>query len=245
MAQIAGVYRMRSQSYLLCAALFVAHLASGAPALAQAAPDAAVPMVFVTGEGVVNMAPDMAMITVGVVNRAETAKEAMAATNAAMTTLTETLKAAGIAARDLQTAGLSLHRGADDGYSSSKAETGFTARNELAVTVRALADLGRILDAAVADGANTLRGVQFGVADPAPLLDEARKRAVADARHRAEVMTTAAGLRLGQITQMADTPSGASLPGPMFARALMDSVPVEAGELAFSAAVSIQWQILQ
>jgi hypothetical protein len=129
--------------------------------------------------------------------------------------------------------------------SLSKANEGYTASNTLSVRVRDLPSLGALLDAAVSDGANTLNGVNFAVTDPAPLLDEARKRAVADARHRAEVFAQAAGSTLGPITTI--TEGAGQSPAPQFgyARAAMAAPPVEAGEISLSAAVTITWQLAQ
>lgn len=201
--------------------------------------------ITVTGEGVVMAAPDMATISLGVTSNADTAKEAMDQNSAELAKVLENLKAAGIAGRDLQTSGLSLQPEWTGNSSGGNTIKGYTARNQLTVTVRALDSLGAVLDAAVKDGANTLDNVIFGVADPAPLLDEARLRAVADARHRAEVMVGDAGVRLGQITAMSETSGYSPAPRGAMMRASMDSVPVEGGELSFSVNVNISWQLSQ
>ena len=225
--------------------LALAPLGVFAPAVAQntAAPAAAT--ITVTGEGVVLAAPDMATISLGVTSTAKTAKAAMDENSTALGTVLEALKAAGIEARDLQTSGLSLQPNWTNSSSGQNTIDGYAARNQLTVTVRALPTLGTVLDAAVKDGANTLDNVSFGVADPAPLLDEARLRAVADARHRAEVVTGAAGVRLGQITTMTEFGGAAGPRGGAMLRASMESVPVEGGEVSFAVNVSISWQVLQ
>lgn len=210
------------------------------------APTVAAPLaqISVTGVGEVFAAPDMATISLGVTSTAATAKEAMDQTSAALAQVLENLKAAGVAAADLQTSGLSLQPEWTNSSTGQNTIQGYTARNQLTVIVRALDSLGNVLDAAVKDGANTLNNVAFGVADPAPLLDEARLRAVADARHRAEVVTGAAGVRMGQITAMSEQASYEPR-GGMMMRASMDSVPVEGGEVSFSVSVNISWQVLQ
>ena len=240
---------MRAYNSMIFAALIglapyagIAEVTVAGNAQLSAAPVAG--QISVTGVGEVMAAPDMATISIGVTNTAPTAKEAMDQTSASLAAVLANLKAAGIEARDLQTSGLSLQpewTNSDTGQNTIQA---YTARNQVTVIVRALAGLGAVLDAAVKDGANTLHGVTFGVADPAPLLDEARLRAVADARHRAEVLTGAAGMRLGQIASMSEGFAPAPQGGVMF-RAAMDSVPVEAGELSFSVNVSMVWQVVQ
>ncbi len=100
----------------------------------------------------------------------------------------------------------------------------------------------------VTDGANTLNGVAFGLQDPDPALDAARKDAVADARRKAELYAAAAGVKLGAIQSIGEQ-SGYAPPMPMalaeasFAKDA--SVPVAAGEVGVSASVSIVWLLAE
>lgn len=236
---------MRACYSLIFAALLAA-VTLYSPARAQTAPGMMSPTITVTGEGTVETAPDMATISLGVTSTARTAALAMAENAAQLSAVLENLKAAGIEARDLQTSGLSLGPNWSNSSGGSSRIDGYTASNQLSVRVRDLAKLGAILDAAVKDGANTLNNVQFGVADPAPMLDEARKRAVANARHRAELLTGAAGVALGPIASI--TESGSYNPQPQFqnyARATMEAVPMAEGELSLGASVTVVWILTQ
>ncbi|MGL4320257.1 MAG: SIMPL domain-containing protein [Paracoccaceae bacterium] len=200
--------------------------------------------ITVTGEGVVATAPDQATISLGVTTNADTAVAALAANSEAMAKVTEQLKAAGVAPADLQTSNLSLNPNWTGYDSSSSPEiAGYSATNMLTVRVRDLEALGAILDAAVSDGANTMNGVTFGLAEPNPVMHEARARAVADATSRATVLATAAGASLGQIVSIIE---GGTFPGPapMF-RAQDASVPVENGELAMTASVTVTFEIAE
>jgi uncharacterized protein len=119
------------------------------------------------------------------------------------------------------------------------------ASNILTIRLRQLDGLGAVLDAAVADGANTLNGLTFGLADPKPALDEARKEAVADARARAELLAAAAGVKLGRVISISEgvVPTD---PAPMFrAEASAAPVPVAGGEVGLSASVTIFYQIVE
>jgi uncharacterized protein len=200
--------------------------------------------ITVTGEGIVETAPDQATISLGVTTTADTAVAALAANSEAMAGMTEQLKAAGVAAADLQTSNLSLNPNWSSYGSSSATEIdGYSATNMLSVRVRDLAALGSILDAAVSDGANTMNGITFGLSEPNPVMNEARTRAVADATSRATVLATAAGASLGQILTITE---GGTYPGPapMF-RAQDSSVPVETGELAMTASVTVTFAIAE
>jgi len=162
-----------------------------------------------------------------------------------MQAVIDRLKAAGIEDRDLQTTGLSVNPNwsSYDSSSSGSQITGFTASNMLTVDVRALAGLGQVLDAAVADGANTLNGLTFGLTDPRPVLDEARKSAVLDARAKAELIAAAAGVALGPVLSITEG-GGYGAPVPMYkAESAMAAVPVQQGEVSLSASVTIVYAL--
>jgi uncharacterized protein len=204
-------------------------------------------MITVTGEGRVDAAPDMATISLGVTTQDKTAALALSANSVEMAKIVDRLRAAGIEDRDLQTSGLSLSPDFDYSKFSGRGEIiGYVVSNMLTVRVRALDKLGTLLDAAVADGANALNGVSFGLTNPDPVMTEARKRAVAEARARAELLTGAAGVELGRIVSMSES-SAQIGPAPMFRAeaSVADAmpVPVQAGELSTSAYVTITWEI--
>jgi uncharacterized protein YggE len=200
--------------------------------------------VTVGGTGVVAAAPDMAEITTGVVTQAPTAAQALAANSQAMERLLQALGALGIAARDIQTANISvspLRRQGRDGQSPEI--TGYEVANQVRVKVRDLARLGRVLDQQVGQGANLVYGVQFGHQEPAPLQDEARRRAMADARRKAELYATAAALKVGRVVAVQE--AGAASPRPEMAprMAMSAAVPVAPGEREIQAAVTVTFTL--
>lgn len=204
--------------------------------------------ITVTGEGSVEGAPDMAVLSLGVTTEGDTAAEAMAANTAALTAVLERLKAAGIAERDVQTANLSLNpnwTGYDSGATPRIAS--YSANNQVMVRIRDLPKLGEVLDAAVRDGANTLNGLTFGLSNPRPAMDEARAKAVGDAKARATLLVEAAGAKLGRIVSISEN-GGYSQPAPMFRATAAEAaapVPVEGGELATTATVTVVYEIAQ
>lgn len=215
------------------------------PLAAQA--EAPVPQITVTGEAVVQAAPDMATISLGVTTMGATGAEAMDANNAALARVIARLKAAGIEDRGLQTQNLSLNPNWSS-YDSSGAPqkiTGYTASNILSVKVRDLATLGDVLDAAVGDGANTLNGLTFELSQPRPAQDQARTEATRDARARAELLAEAAGVKLGRVLSITETQNyGQPMPVAYKADAAM-SVPVQAGEVGMNASVTVVFEIVE
>ncbi|WP_103256801.1 SIMPL domain-containing protein [Tabrizicola aquatica] len=231
---------MRVLSALALASALALPLSS--PALAQ---DAPAPLLNVTGIGTVEAAPDMASLSIGVTTQGETAVAALAANSAAMEAVMARLATAGVEARDMQTSNLSVNPNWTGYDSGSPTISGYLAANMLTVTIRDLAGLGQVLDAAVQDGANTLNGLSFGFVNPGPLLDEARKEAVADARARAELLAAAAGVKLGRIVSISEGTASES-PIPLYKAELAAApVPVAGGEMNVEAAVTIFYEIVQ
>lgn len=213
-----------------------------APALVGA--EGVQPQITVTGEGAVSVTPDMARITLGVMQKGETAAEAMDAMNAAMIAVLAELTAAGVDPKHIQTGNLRLDQNYEGSPDGTVISAGYTARTDVLLQVFDLDKLGVILDAAVRDGANQMNGLQFDVADRAPVMTAARQAAVADARAKAEIYSQAAGVTLGPILVISE--AGANFaPEPMMAGLAFDSgersVPISAGEMTIAANITMVW----
>ena len=198
----------------------------------------------VTGTGEVAVAPDMARISLGVLAQAPTAAEAVRAMSADMEKVLASLAAAGVAADDIQTSGLrvDVQQTYDEPTRTSRV-TGYTAVTDVQVNVLDLATLGETLDAAVQDGANQMNGLTFDLQDRKPVLDEARRAAVADARDKAALFAGAAGVTLGPITALTEGGMGGGMPQPMMRMAMdaAESVPVAAGQITITADVTVTY----
>lgn len=206
--------------------------------------------ITVTGDGTVPSTPDMATIMLGVTSQGETAGAALADNSRQVQEILARLTAAGIETRDMQTSGLSLNPQFDYEQSASGRLPdilGYVVTNNVTVIVRDLPKLGGLLDEVVQGGANTFNGLTFGLSDPVPALDEARRKAVADARRKAELYAAAAGVKLGALAAITET-SGYANPQPMF-RMAADSaggpVPVASGEVGITATVTVEYELNQ
>ena len=118
------------------------------------------------------------------------------------------LKENAIASRDVQTSGFNVNpQYKRDKQGRRQLEiVGYRVTNQLRVYVRNLADLGRVLDALVRAGSNQVSGISFGIDDPTGVLNQARKRAVADALRRAQLYAQAAGVRAGRVMTISEEP---------------------------------------
>jgi hypothetical protein len=119
--------------------------------------------------------------------------------------------------------------------------------NVAQIKVRQLSALGSILDDLMQGGANQVYGISFSLSDPANALDDAREKAVADARRKAELYAEAAGVQAGQAIMIQE--QNVRGPQPMFfdARAAMPTaaaVPVSPGEQTLTAEVTVTYRLL-
>jgi len=228
-----------------CTALAAAALAGAlltAPALAQVIPPAAI---SVTGEATVSVPPDLAEIGGGVTSEAKTAREASEANNAAMGKVLQALKGAGIEEKDIQTARLSLQPQSAPNRSGPSAIAGYRASNRVTIRVRDVTKVASVIDTLVGAGANEIGGINFVVSQASKLLDEARERAVADARRKAEIYAKAAGVTLGAPLSISEEGNSAPAPYRRMAAGMAVSAPVAQGEETLQVTVSVSWAIKQ
>jgi uncharacterized protein YggE len=226
-----------------CAAL--AALCAGAAAADAPEP----PALVVSGEGESAAAPDIAEIVAGVVTQAPTAEAALAANSKAMRAVLDALAKAKVARADVQTQGLSVQPvrrpwpQQGEPPPAGPEIVGYEVANSVRAVVRDLDALGAVLDALVRAGANRLDGVSFALADATAPADEARRRAVADARRRASLYANAAGVALGRVLRIEE--GGAPVFEPRMARfaTAAESVPTAPGTLAFHAAVRVTFAL--
>lgn len=234
------------RSALLPAAAALVFSGCAAPQ-ASAADPVAPRTISVTGEGRASAAPDMALITIGVQSEAPTAAAALRQNSADMTATINKLKELGVADRDIQTSGLSVNpRYNYEENRSSPNVIGFTASNSVSVKLRDLDNAGAVIDQAVQSGANSLNGVSFDFSDPKLLYDDARRDAIAEAKAKAELLSSAAGVRLGKLLYIQDGYAAAPQPPVMYrqrAEMAVASVPMEAGESTVNATVTLIYAI--
>jgi len=198
----------------------------------------------VTGEA--TRVPDLAIVTAGVVTRSPNAASAIQDNADRMTRVIAALKHAGIADRDIQTSSINLN--AEYRYPDNQPPqlTGYTATNQLTVKFHDIRSSGKILDALVAQGVNQISGPNLTVEHPEQALDEARAKAVAEGRARAELYARSLGMQVVRVVSISESggyaPPPPAPPMPMMARAeaaYTKIVPVEQ-QLHFKLAIVVE-----
>jgi uncharacterized protein YggE len=229
----------------------LAALVAGAgPALAQPMADDArfaATTLDISAEGEARVAPDMATITLGVSHQAPSAQAAMAAVNADMGKVVDAIRGAGIEARQIQTSAVNLNP--QYVYEPNKPArlTGYTASNEVRVTVLDLARLGPTLDAVVGAGATNVGQVSFGLRSRVAAENAARLAAVKALDDKATLYADAAGYHVKRLVSLSE--GGGYVPGPpvpLFraqAMAAAAPTPVETGELDVKITVSGEFEL--
>lgn len=192
--------------------------ASAVPAGAMAQAVATVPVLAgtrldVSATGEVTRAPDLAIISAGVQTLQPTATGAIEENATRMERVRAALKRAGIADKDIQTSSINLNP--EYHYENNRPPrlTGYRATNTVNIKFRDLKRTGSILDALVAEGANQINGPNLTIDKPDEAYDEARVKAIAAGRARAELYARALGKRVVRILSVSE--SGAYVPPPM------------------------------
>src|SRR6202011_3462728 len=176
-------------------------------------------------------------------SEAKSAREASDANNAAMGRVLLALKGAGIEEKDFQTSRLSLQPQSAPNRTGPSAIVGYRASNRVTIRLRDVTKVANVIDTLVGAGANDIGGINFMVSQASKLLDEAREKAIADARRKAEIYAKAAGVTLGEPINISEEGSAQPvLRGKMMAP-MAAGAAVAQGEETLSVSVSVSWAI--
>lgn len=201
----------------------------------------------VEGVGKVTVPPDVALINAGVTAQGPSVKAVQDQLNKNINAVSAAVKAAGVDAKDIQTSGYNINPTYNftDG---SQRITGYQASSNLTIKVRAIDRANNVIDAATGAGANQVGGIAFDVDDKTKAQNEARQKAVADAKKKAEDAAKIAGFRLGRVVNYEESFGGSPRPIPILAKAdsAVSGAPtqVEPGTNEITVTVTLSYQIL-
>ncbi len=205
--------------------------------------------ISVNGSGLASAQPDVMDIQLGVETIDPDAGQAISQNTSKMNAVMSALKELGVAEKDIQTANYSMW--IEQIYDQNGQPTGeqrYHVTNLVNVRLRDLAKAGELLQKVTTAGANNISGITFSVADPSALQREARDKAVADAKAKAEQLATALGVKVGNVHQVSEYTSTAT---PEYLRTvLMDAkgggdVSVSGGSYNVVIDVSVVFDIVQ
>ncbi|MFC8040546.1 SIMPL domain-containing protein [Paenarthrobacter sp. NPDC057355] len=205
--------------------------------------------ITVTGTGTATAVPDQVTLTLGVETRRETAAKAYDDAGRSAAAVASALRAAGVTDAELRTTGLNLRADLVWVEGQGQKVTAYVASTTLHVGIRSHGEAPAAIAAAVAAGGDDIRinGLEQGLADPAAVTAQAQEAAWRDALARAEQYAGLASARLGSVLSISQQPvQGAPIPlgGMVRASFAAEALPVEAGESAVSASVTVQWELI-
>jgi uncharacterized protein YggE len=202
--------------------------------------------ITVTGNGIVNVTPDMATITLGVSSFAADANAAQKANATTMAKVIAAIKAAGVAASDIQTSSYSIYPNYTYEEKTGKQTiTGYNASNTVTVTIRNLSNLGTVLDKASDAGANQAYGISFMVSKQSAYYAQALKEAVANAKTKADAIASALGTTVSSPVSISESSNYNPIYLNSSAKQIADAAggtPVEAGTFQIQATVSVVYE---
>jgi uncharacterized protein YggE len=211
-------------------------------------------VVEVTGQGEVSAAPDLARVTLGVEARKPTLPAARAEVTATVERVLALTKSLKIDPKLVTATQVQVQPEYNWNERDRKQVLlGYVVSRQVEVELRDLEQLGVLFERAADAGVNQVSGAQLDSSRRKDLEREAMARAVQDARMNAEVLATAAGVKLGTVCTLNGDASAPPMPmyrrGPMMAMqdAAAAAPPPEAsyqaGDLKFSATVRAQFEL--
>lgn len=209
--------------------------------------------IWVTGQGETMAVPDVAELRLGVEARADTVSEAQTQANEAMDEVMEALKDNGVAEKDIQTQRFSIYPVTRWLKERDEEEiVGYRVTNIVLAKIREVDKVGVIIDAVAEAGGDFTRiqGINFTVGDPTPYYEEARSKALADAKNKATQLADLAGVKLGKSTYVSEGAvywprveefvKGGIAPVP---EEVAPPPPISPGELKITISVQVAYEI--
>ena len=216
--------------------------------------------IWVTGTGQITMEPDLAILNLGVETIEMTVAEANSAAATAMDAIMQSLMENEVEERDIQTHNFNVRpqyewiEVEENGRRSNRRElVGYEVTNSLTAKIRDLDSVGDVIDQVIAAGGDATRfnGLRFTVEDNSELMSELREKAVMDAMEKAQQIADVAGVGLGSLGYITDSPTSARSVDPYAPRleaayALADqsaTTSISGGELEVSLTVHAAFSI--
>jgi uncharacterized protein YggE len=199
--------------------------------------------ITVVGTGQVTAPADVLRLTLSVGHDAKDVAAAVAQVAERTDAVNAALREQGVAAKDIQTSSVNVY----PQYADSMRVAGYRASHSLTVSTTDLTGFGRLLNAAVNAVGNDLGldGLQFDVSDKAPLLEQARGLAFAQARQKADQLAGLAGQTIGAIAAVAETYGHAPIremaAGKSVSLAFDSSIAVTPGDQTVEVSLEVCW----
>jgi len=200
------------------------------------------PSVDVSGEGVVSIVPDQVAITVQVENEGDNPSEVQKKNDQTISEVLKYLKKSGIGEKMVQTQHIRLHKN----YDYNTKTYSYVANQSLVIKLDDLTKYPTLMNGLLDTGINRIDGINFLSSKQKELEQEARTKAIMNAKTKASEYALALGQSIGKAIHISEfQPSSA--PGPMFKAMAMDAsqAPTMAvGEMEIRIQVNVSFELL-
>ncbi|MFD2891225.1 SIMPL domain-containing protein [Flavobacterium chuncheonense] len=215
-------------------------------AMVQAQTIQTVPQISVVGEGKIKVTPDEAFITVGVENIGKDASEVKRKNDEVVESVIKTIKKQGIAPADFKTEHVSLNKNFD--YQTKKYS--YKATQTISIHLKDLSKYDVLMMELVDSGINNIQGVDFKSSKLEELQSEIRKKAILNAKKKAEDYAGVLGQKVGKAIAITDN-SQTFYPQPVYRNVMMAKAMDESsvretlaiGEIEISSTVNVSFEL--
>ena len=163
------------------------------------------PTLSVDGQGTGTAAPDMATVTIGVTTQGKDAAKAQNDNAWVSNQIQAAVRGLGIAEKDIQTRNYSFYPNYSTDKDHRNEVTGYTVNNSVIVVVRDIKLTGKVIDAALSNGANEINSLDFSASDTKAVRKVALLNAVQDARDKADIIAKGLGKRIVGIQNVSES----------------------------------------
>ncbi len=197
--------------------------------------------VRVSGEGEVSVAPNVAKVSFAVVTEDSSTEDALNENNTRAEELINYLKNEGIEDNNIRTKGFTV-RPLYEQIEDRRTLYGYRVTNSVETYIEDMERVSSLIDGAVRAGANEVNSVQFLVEEEEEYKNEARKKAIEDAKRKAQETSSALGVKVGRVISFSEE---RDYYAPIQERmdAVEGQVPIEPGESDITVNVTVEYEI--
>lgn len=203
------------------------------------------PTLSVDGQGTGTAAPDMATVTIGVTTQGKDAAKAQNDNAWVSNQIQAAVRGLGIKEKDIQTRNYSFYPNYSTDKDHRNEVTGYTVNNSVIVVVRDIKLTGKVIDAALSNGANEINSLDFSANDTKAVRKVALLNAIQDARDKADIIAKGLGKRIVGIQNVSESTGYIEtrrFGGNMLMAVAKDAAtPIAPGSLSLTANVHIDF----
>lgn len=196
---------------------------------AQAQQQVLPPLVNVNGVGEVRVQPDQVLLNMGIEIREKTLEQARKQVDSKAAAIIAYLKKQGVDAKDIQTSFVGIHPIYESNSFGKTTPDFYVAQKTMTVLVKKLNKFDDLTAGLYAVGVNRIDGISFQVSDVEKHKLEAQKRAMKNAKSKAQLLTGELGSKVGRVYSIQESGNNGG-PRPYQAKVMMQEAAMDGAE---------------